>query len=186
MPGPPDRPRRDPWLLLSPRARVLARDARISLDRVLGPLVRTSDGPVAQAWWRSLPGWPRALRRTAEPGVWPALRLDTPDALRTYPGVRRDPAAQDRAYAEQPLHEYFKTHHENMPRASAHAWHFILPASPRLARAGRRVAGLRGATPQTAAADRRRPDSGSARSASPDTTRATRTPNTRAVTTRAR
>jgi epoxyqueuosine reductase QueG len=135
---------------------VLLRDARVALDRYFGGFVETSGAPASQAWLRCVPALPRLLRRTAKPLAWPPPRIPTPHALRTYPGIRRDPVAQDRAFADQPLHDYFKVHHENMPLATRHAWHFVLPTAPAMSRALHRSSQLHGARPRTDAAARKR------------------------------
>lgn len=141
------RPPTDPWSALPRRLRVWARAVRMLLDPLLGAVVASSfdegDGIVTQIVAR-IPPLPRRLRRLRAAPVWPVPDRDTPASLRGVPGIRRDREAERAAFAERPLHEYFRLFPENMPENIRHGWNFMLPTAPRLIRIFSRMSTLAG------------------------------------------
>jgi epoxyqueuosine reductase len=99
------------WTAATPIRKIL--DLVVPLLR---PFAHRSVGAIgentATAWWvpyfRLVPSLPRPLRfRTNAPlGAWPAVSLQVPEALRSYPGYISDPAAEDAAFEEKPLRDF--------------------------------------------------------------------------------
>jgi len=87
---------------------------------------------------RDLPGpmlsWPLAV-----PAPWARVQARPPGDLATVAGIRRDDAAEDAAFARQPLHDWFRTHHEAVRWMAPHYWRSFLPVSRRLLRARRAI-----------------------------------------------
>jgi epoxyqueuosine reductase len=94
----------------------------------------------------SLPGW---FRRRYEPryGPWPPVNVNLPLLLRSVAGIRRDSAAEARAYSEAPLHDLRVQHSWLAGYTLQHMWRVSLGVSPRLQRASRRSSATTSATP---------------------------------------
>lgn len=87
-------------------------------------------------WVRLLPPVPKAVdrRRYAPIPVWRRHRGETPQQWRGRPGVKRDVAAAEQAWREQPLHDFVLTHVEAFRYLQQFAWNFISPSLPRMLR----------------------------------------------------
>lgn len=79
----------------------------------------------------------RALRSPSRP--WSASRTDVPDELTTVPGIGRDQAAEEAAFLEHPLHEFFALHAEAFPVVLRRIAPTIVTAGPWLFSATRRL-----------------------------------------------
>jgi ferredoxin len=86
----------------------------------------------------AIPTWfiPR-LRSPARP--WARPSVSVPSELTTVPGIRRDVAAEDEAYARQPLHFFFVLHAEVRSVLFEHLAATFLTVAPRLFSATRRL-----------------------------------------------
>ena len=96
-----------------------------------------------------LPVWFRR-RYASKQGTWPTLRVRVPYDLLSVAGIKRDPAAEAAAFAEEPLHDLRRVHPWLATYALQHMWSVSLGVSPRMQRASRRSA----ATARTIAARR--------------------------------
>jgi epoxyqueuosine reductase len=106
-----------------------------ALEHALLPIMRQVMTPSRLRRLRDLPG-PRWYRRQpfrpwAQPSVSP------PAELRTVAGIRRDPAAEAAAFAERPVHDWFRLHAEAVAWMAPHFWRSFLPVARRLLRARR-------------------------------------------------
>jgi ferredoxin len=92
-----------------------------------------------------LPSRPRFARRlTASPtGAWGVEPPALPEALRSVPGIVRDPAAEQAAFEEQPLHDLRFVFPEVYRWEEAINWTTHLPVAVRRGRAMRAVARTR-------------------------------------------
>jgi epoxyqueuosine reductase len=86
-------------------------------------------------WLRHVPAEPRWFRRWAAPPVWPDAKVNTPIELKSYAGSQRDPEAENRAFAEHPLHDFTKTHPEGIHFSLRRSWTWLIPTYPALRRA---------------------------------------------------
>jgi epoxyqueuosine reductase len=95
---------------------------------------------VLRELWRfpSLPSW---FRRAYLPqrGAWRIPELRIPSQLLSVPGVRRDSAAEEAAYRQQPLRDLRVQNPWLAGYTLQHLWKVSIPASPRLQRASRRA-----------------------------------------------
>jgi epoxyqueuosine reductase len=140
-----------------PRSRPWVVRAKRHLIHLLSPIFsRVVPEPTDQGmgldWMRFVPTLPLMLRSVKRAPVWPEPRRETPTALQTVPGAWRNAEAEDRAYAERPLHDYIKVHSEAVELGLTHAWYFILPVWPRMLRALRRCVRATAAQPDRALA----------------------------------
>lgn len=87
---------------------------------------------------RDLPG-PNLIPPLKAPPPWTAPSVGPPPELATVPGILRDDDAETRAFAERPLHDWFKTHPEAVRWMAPHYWRSFLPVSRRLLRARRAI-----------------------------------------------
>ena len=90
-----------------------------------------------------LPSPPRILRRRyASPRApWSVEIPHIPAELLTVPGNRRDSAAEQEAFAAEPLQNFHEVHAESIRWEVEREWASFLPVAPRLARAERAVRG---------------------------------------------
>jgi epoxyqueuosine reductase len=89
---------------------------------------------------RNFPSLPAFVRRRyASPAAaWPAFDpAAVPDALRTVPGVRRDPELERAAFEAEPLRSFFHVHAATMAWVAPRLWRAWIPVAPRLLRARR-------------------------------------------------
>lgn len=95
---------------------------------------------------RRLPEVPRPLLAWVAPrlGPWPAWNKATPDALRTVPGIRRDPAIEATSFAEKPLDNFNIVHRPAMEFILRNGWLAFFPVAPPLLRIGRAMLKGRG------------------------------------------
>jgi epoxyqueuosine reductase len=104
----------------------------------LVPAMRKFMTPQRLRWIRDLPGPVRtATLDHGEPWAEPAV--PPPSELMTVAGIRRDDAQEDAAFAERPLHDWFRTHAEAVRWMAPHYWRSFLPVSRRLLRARQAV-----------------------------------------------
>lgn len=82
-------------------------------------------------WLRRVPIIPRD---ELPPAPWPAYTRETPAALRTVPGIWREPAAEEAAFAEEPLHGISMIYPKAIDFLLRTGWSFLLPSAPRLLR----------------------------------------------------
>lgn len=87
------------------------------------------------------------LRSPARPWAYPAAR--TPSELTTEPGIRRNLAAENDAYARHPLHFFFVLHSEVRPVLFEHLAMTFLTVAPRLFSATRRLRAAQDLQPVT-------------------------------------
>jgi epoxyqueuosine reductase len=87
---------------------------------------------------RDLPG-PNLIPPLEAPPPWTAPSAGPPPELATVPGIQRDDDAETRAFAERPLHDWFRTHPEAVRWMAPHYWRSFLPVSRRLLRARRAI-----------------------------------------------
>jgi epoxyqueuosine reductase len=114
-------------------------------DRLLGGLTLSLASNLFDGggcgWTERIPGRPRWFRPWPDPPVWPDrpvwpdATLDTPASLRSYAGVLRDPAAEQRAFEERPLHIFNGTHREAATWTFRHSWSWLVAPYPALRRA---------------------------------------------------
>lgn len=79
-------------------------------------------------WLRHVP----RVRRPAPRVSWPDVGgWETPEVLRSVPGVLRDPEAVEQASGERPLYEFFKLHPETQVLLPRYGWAWQLPSMPR-------------------------------------------------------
>jgi len=112
------------------------------LDHWLIPPMRWVMTPRRLRRIRDLPG-PSLIRplKVSPPWAVPPAGLSAgplPE-LATVPGIRRDDDAETKAFAERPLHDWFKTHPEAVRWMAPHYWRSFLPVSRRLLRARRAI-----------------------------------------------
>ncbi|WP_320669061.1 hypothetical protein [Patulibacter defluvii] len=140
------------------------RRATISM---LSPLaIRISSPRIWRYLWL-VPPKPGLLRRSVAPktGSWGPFTREVPENLREVAGVRRDEAAADAAYADEPLHDWIMTHDEAVRWMYKHGWDVYLVSAPRMVRAVRNIGRVR----------RREPASPPAIAPPPDPAELTRT-----------
>ncbi len=99
-------------------------------------------GPISEmtlrhpAWFRSYwPAFPQRRRPPLEP--WPPRPSsgETPAALRTVPGIWRDPDEQNRVHAELPLYEFWALYPHAQSIIFRFGWSWVLPTARRRLRA---------------------------------------------------
>jgi ferredoxin len=112
-------------------------------DRTLGPLMAFLGTRMHKRWvQRAARIWPVLPRRYAPAPTWPEPSRDTPPALRTVPGVWRDPDEEERCAAREPLHTLFAGR-PGMPQfIMRRIWPELLPTFPRLVRSFARARAL--------------------------------------------
>jgi ferredoxin len=71
---------------------------------------------------------------------WPDAAISPPPELLSQPGIRRVPAEEARAFAENPLHDWGLLHADTREQIFRNGWPHFVPMAPRLARAGRYTA----------------------------------------------
>ena len=111
----------------------------------LSPLaIRVSNPNIWRFLWL-VPPKPPFLRRGVAPrrGSWGPYTREVPADMREVPGIRRDEAAADAAYAEEPLHDWITTHDEAVRWMYRHGWDVYLIAAPRMVRAVRDIVRVR-------------------------------------------
>jgi epoxyqueuosine reductase len=99
-------------------------------------------------WTTRLPLLPDWARRHHLARVWSSFDHPVPAELKTVEGVWRDPAAEEAAFAERPLHAFFQVHAEGARDMVNHGWAYLLPTSPRYVRAIESVSAARRANKQ--------------------------------------
>jgi epoxyqueuosine reductase len=122
------RAREEVILWLTPRVRPITRSLVSALAGVGGP-----------KWLRFVPRVPRALERVDRPSPWNVYTRTPPPTLRGVAGIRRNPAAEEKAFAEFPLHDYNRLHWEAVEFFYDRTWSFLAPLVPRLLRAANAV-----------------------------------------------
>jgi epoxyqueuosine reductase QueG len=84
-------------------------------------------------------GWvgriPTPVGRQKLPPPWRPPKIDVPDELRGVAGVPRDPAAEQAAFDDEPLHMVGLLYPKAMGFLLRTGWSFFLPAAPSLQRA---------------------------------------------------
>jgi ferredoxin len=112
------------------------------LSEALHPIARHALPYRPRMWW--LPKLPLAvLRRSASPATpWTQPIPEPPESLRTTPGVRLIPEAQQAAFDDNPLHDFIRLHPGMRGNESptAHMWVSTLSTAPRMQAAARRRA----------------------------------------------
>ena len=82
-------------------------------------------------WLRHLPN---TKRNWGFGAPWQAPNRETPERLRTVPGIWRDEQAAERAHAESPLYSFNAIHTKEVYRANRFLWPMILGEIPRFLR----------------------------------------------------
>jgi epoxyqueuosine reductase len=78
-------------------------------------------------WLRRLPDpW----RRRRYPAPWPRSAAETPEQLKTVPGIWRDPAAEQKAYSEGPQYSFNALHAPELLPMVKYMWRSLLPSMP--------------------------------------------------------
>ena len=72
----------------------------------------------------------RAIRLPLEP--WPAAQVRVPPDLLRTPGIERDRAAEDAAFAASPIHDFERVFEEAAIWGFSNQWKALLPAAPRM------------------------------------------------------
>lgn len=103
-------------------------------------------------------GWlrfaPALSRRTRSPSTsaWPDREpADVPPELQSYAGIQRDPAAEDRAFAERPLRNFNQTHIEGVMWLLQRSWTWLITPYPMMRRSLRKIDAVRAEPPATQA-----------------------------------
>ena len=101
-------------------------------------MVRPALNTTTIRWLRHVPSGPPVLRRRYRaPRVWwpdrPAVEI--PEDLRSHAGVRRDEAAAQAAFDDEPLHSFHHNFGAAVVWALAELWQSLVPVGPRLVRA---------------------------------------------------
>jgi len=109
--------------------KILSVRVRDACNVMLGELVTLSLRRMP--WLRHLPNTKRG-RGFGAP--WRAPSLDTPESLRTVPGIWRDEEAAERAHLEAPLYSFNAIHLKEVYRANRFLWPMILGEVPRFLR----------------------------------------------------
>jgi epoxyqueuosine reductase len=132
--------REEIYLTLTP---LLRRNLTVQMQRTF-----SSQGQI-NSWVRYLPRIPRVVdrRRYAPVPVWRRYRGQTPEALRGQPGIKREPEVAEKAFEQQPLHDFFKMHFEALRFLQQYAWNFVPPSLPRMVRSLRHMRETRESTP---------------------------------------
>ena len=87
--------------------------------------------------WTWLARLPNTKSRRGFAPPWPAPNLDTPESLRTVPGISRDEAAAKRAHADAPLYSFNALYSKEIFRLNRFLWRMALPELPRFHRIDR-------------------------------------------------
>jgi len=110
---------------------------------VIGPVAVAAFGPRGR-WLRHVPTLPR---NDVPTGWWPDPSPDTPEALRTVPGIWRDPEAEQEAYEAQRVVNPIHVHPRATEFVLRNGWKFVIPSAPRTHRAFARIAQARAVQP---------------------------------------
>ncbi|MDQ7903883.1 reductive dehalogenase domain-containing protein [Phytohabitans sp. ZYX-F-186] len=112
------------------------------LSDLLYPLMRHTLPYRPKMWW--IPTLPVALhrRRRSPARPWTQPVGPPPEELRTVPGIKLDPVAQQKAMEEAPLHDFIRLNPEmrGVHSPTGRMWVSLLSTSPRVQRAARRRA----------------------------------------------
>jgi epoxyqueuosine reductase len=82
----------------------------------------------------------RFIRKLRTPATaWDTPTAPLPPELRTVAGIRRNPAAEDAAFTQHPLHDFFTLHAEAFPTVYQHMSPTLVSVGPRLLSATRRL-----------------------------------------------
>jgi epoxyqueuosine reductase len=117
-----------------------------AVDTLLGPflsqLMRASR--MKRMWM--IPSLPRVFRASQLPPFepWRAEIVEIPEALKTQPGIRKDPALEQEAFEQTPMPDFQRLHFRSVQWLLSHHWRALLPVAPRLIRAGRRIRAANG------------------------------------------
>jgi epoxyqueuosine reductase len=129
--------------------RQIGHRSEAAVGRLLAPALHLD----RLGWMRFMPTIPplHSIKRVRH--AWHDRRGWTPPAgLATTAGIWRDRAAEKRAYAENPLHDFTIIHAASNDDALEHGWRYILPTGGRLVRATRRMRTVGAQTPTKAPA----------------------------------
>jgi epoxyqueuosine reductase len=74
--------------------------------------------------------WTPRLKSPAKP--WPKLDFDVPQSLRTSPGIAKLPEAEESAFNDEPLHDFFTLHGQKIRPPLDAMWMASLSTSPRI------------------------------------------------------
>ena len=85
---------------------------------------------------RIVPSLPPRFRRryAAVRGPWPAFNRPIPADLLTVPGIRRDAAEEESAFAREPLHSFHHNYPTSVMFGLTRLWQSVIPVAPRLMR----------------------------------------------------
>lgn len=119
--------------------------------RSVGSLLKRLITPATVQASAYVPTLPRSLRtRYASPRQpWRLELPPVPSELRTLPGVRRDRAVEEEAFATEPLHDFHQVHAEAIWWETRGEWASLVPVAPRLARAAKAIARTGKVAPST-------------------------------------
>jgi ferredoxin len=72
-------------------------------------------------------------------GAWHPVDYEIPAALKTAPGIVRDPGQEDAANEQAPLRDWAAVHAETVHFILKHGWAYFLPCAPRSVRARKKA-----------------------------------------------
>lgn len=140
-----EQPHRRGVMLFTPRR---SRRLRIihQLQHRLAPHLTRLYTPDGLRAIRRLPEIPRPLLTWVAPqiGPWPTWTRETPEALRTIAGIRRDEAAEEASFANRKLDNFNIVHRPAMEYILKNGWMSFLPVAPPILRVGRAMLKSRG------------------------------------------
>ncbi len=101
--------------------------------------------PQTNGWLGGIPPVPKAIDRFryAPLPVWRKHARSTPIAWRRQAGIGRNAAAADKAWREEPLHDFLVLHPEGIRYLVQFTWNYISPSLPRMLRGYRRLIAAR-------------------------------------------
>jgi epoxyqueuosine reductase len=122
---------------------------RTKFNRIVDRLGLWFIGSPLMARMYLLPSLPRFVRPRFEPplGPWPTTHQPLPTELKTEPGVRRDPGAEESAFRQAPLPLFTMLHSEAIDYALRRGWRHLLANAPSVRRAVRAVNRTKTRTP---------------------------------------
>ena len=121
----------------TPRSHVRRQVLTIPVKRTVNVAMIRVLTPARLKRLRYLPSLPPRFRDryAAVTGAWPSFDREVPADLRTTPGIRRDEAAEDEAFAKEPVWSFHHNHGTSVVWALGLLWQSMLPVGPRLMRA---------------------------------------------------
>src|SRR5262249_40926919 len=104
---------------------------------LLSPIMRASR--MKHLWLVPTPWtpWRASLQPPLTPWTEPVVEI--PEALKTQPGIKKDPALEQEAFESKPMPDFQRLHFRSVQSLLRRGWRAILPIGPRLIRANRGI-----------------------------------------------